>query len=160
MAVGLQDARHQLVLAVVARRLLDQPLLVGQLQGQVERVLPVEGGERRRDGAIGLRRGHGHATLLLKSPVADTIMRAGALRTPPLESAPRLLLEGEVEHGQVDTGADLAAELGRDVLQPAQGLGAPVKIRRRRPVRRPASTRPGSSPQSTMISRPRCWPRA
>ena len=40
--VGLQHARHQLVLAVVARGVADRDLLLGELVVEEERVLPVE----------------------------------------------------------------------------------------------------------------------
>ena len=40
--VGLQHARHQLVLAVVAGRVADRDLLLGELVVEEERVLPVE----------------------------------------------------------------------------------------------------------------------
>ena len=42
VAVGLQHARHQLVLAVVAGRIADRDLLLGELVVEEERVLPVE----------------------------------------------------------------------------------------------------------------------
>src|SRR5205814_9087781 len=40
--VGLDDARHQFVLAVVARSIADRDLLLGELIVEEERVLPVE----------------------------------------------------------------------------------------------------------------------
>jgi hypothetical protein len=40
--VGFQHARHQLVLAVVARGIADRDLLLGELVVEEERILPVE----------------------------------------------------------------------------------------------------------------------
>ena len=40
--IGLADPRHQLLLRVVARGRLDQPLVLGQLLVETERVVPYE----------------------------------------------------------------------------------------------------------------------
>src|SRR3546814_13022221 len=59
VAVGLEDARHQPVLAVGARRIADHALFLAQLLLQQQRVLPHEaglgggGGGSGGDGGLG-----------------------------------------------------------------------------------------------------------
>ena len=67
VAVGLQDSRHQLFLAVVARGVAHHALVLAQLLFQQQRVLPLEGGPGK--GALrgfGLQGGFGgrHGRLL------------------------------------------------------------------------------------------------
>ena len=48
VAIGLLDARLKLVLGEGARRVADHPFLVGELRLEIERILPVELGDRCR----------------------------------------------------------------------------------------------------------------
>ena len=69
--VGLQHARHQLVLAVVARGVADRDLLLAELVVEEERILPVERlgiGADALGGALHRGGGGGHGSLLALLP--------------------------------------------------------------------------------------------
>src|SRR5258708_2625457 len=69
--VSLQHARHQLVLAVVARGVADRDFFLGELVVEEERILPIERpgvGADALGGAFDRSGGEGHFDLLAFRP--------------------------------------------------------------------------------------------
>src|SRR5580704_8613964 len=96
--VGLQHARHQLVLAVIARDVADRDLLLAELVVEEERILPVERlgiGTDALGGALDRGGGEGHVFSWLG---LSRLIRDGQPRQPTFfaGSAP---LRGALERG-------------------------------------------------------------